>query len=279
MVNVQNLDESSDIFSQNNKNGTQAKETKDESIQAEKTCWIFDLDGTLLDDITPLKEFFYDEVPSKFARKDLTPVEKDLMQKKVMEFISGLKVSAWAILKQLMWYGKRLGLNFFQRFRMLKYIKNNINKVLKNSDFFEGTVESLKTLIITHGCPVAINTSSSDEEIRIKMKGRDNVLEMFEPLVISRDSVSELKPAAESIELIAEKVGISPSQCIMFGDMPVDIECAQNAGACSVAVLGGFLNKRWIKELDLNPDFVFKNIKEAVDNYDKIINHISRKKA
>ncbi len=63
----------------------------------------------------------------------------------------------------------------------------------------------------------------------------------------------------------------------MVGDMVGDHECAVNAGATSIVVLGGFLNTQWAENLNPPPDFIFNDISDAVKNYDTILEFVNSK--
>ncbi|MCD4738271.1 MAG: HAD-IA family hydrolase, partial [Anaerolineae bacterium] len=49
-----------------------------------------------------------------------------------------------------------------------------------------------------------------------------------------------LKPHAEPVLYAAHELGLSPAQCVLVGDTPVDILSAKRAGAWRVGVLCGF---------------------------------------
>lgn len=58
--------------------------------------------------------------------------------------------------------------------------------------------------------------------------------------VITRDDVRRLKPHPMPVLKAAEKLGVSPLQCVMVGDTEVDVRAAKAAGALAVGVLCGF---------------------------------------
>ncbi len=69
--------------------------------------------------------------------------------------------------------------------------------------------------------------------------------------VITRDDVRRLKPHPMPVLKAAEKLGVSPRQCVMVGDTEVDVRAAKAAGALAVGVLCGFGESDDFGEADL----------------------------
>lgn len=63
--------------------------------------------------------------------------------------------------------------------------------------------------------------------------------ELFD-VVVTRESTPHLKPHPQPVHHAATQLGLSPEQCAMVGDTPVDILAARRAGAWAVGVLCGF---------------------------------------
>ena len=66
-------------------------------------------------------------------------------------------------------------------------------------------------------------------------------LEMFHmagdfDCLVTCDDTAAHKPDPEPILLAMKKLGASPEECLMIGDSPFDIKCANNAGVDSVMV-------------------------------------------
>lgn len=85
---------------------------------------------------------------------------------------------------------------------------------------------------------LAVVTTRGEEEA--KMFLRDNHLEEYFDLVVTRTSTRRLKPHPEPILFAAQSLGLPVSSCLMVGDTTQDIRSAQRAGAKSVGVLCGF---------------------------------------
>ena len=54
--------------------------------------------------------------------------------------------------------------------------------------------------------------------------------------MVSCEDTNVHKPNPEPILLCMQKLGVSREDCIMIGDSPFDIKCANNAGVLSVLV-------------------------------------------
>jgi mannose-1-phosphate guanylyltransferase / phosphomannomutase len=72
------------------------------------------------------------------------------------------------------------------------------------------------------------------------------------------------KPAIGMVKQAVAKYNLDLSQCWMIGDRPVDIQLAQNCGMKSILVQTGFISQ--VDKQDLKPDFIAKDLFEAVKN-------------
>lgn len=62
-----------------------------------------------------------------------------------------------------------------------------------------------------------------------------------ENIIICPDHVTHTKPNAEPLLLAAQKLNLTPTQCIYAGDHLRDIQAAQNAGMFSIACAFGYI--------------------------------------
>ena len=71
------------------------------------------------------------------------------------------------------------------------------------------------------------------------------------------------KPQPEMINLAVEKSGFTKEEAIIFGDrLYTDVASGKNAGITAVFVLSGEGTMETLKESDVEPDYIFKDIKE-----------------
>ena len=106
--------------------------------------------------------------------------------------------------------------------------------------------------------PMAV-VSARDE------KGTMHFLEHFDlakyfDVVITGQSAQRTKPYPDPILLAARHMKVSPDECLMIGDTPVDIRAGRAAGAQTVGVLCGFGEE--FELLRMGADLVLKNTGE-----------------
>lgn len=75
------------------------------------------------------------------------------------------------------------------------------------------------------------------------------------------------KPQPAMVELAIEKTGFKKEEAIVIGDrLYTDIACGVNAGISSAFVLSGEGTLEDLEASEVKPEFVFKNIKEILEN-------------
>ncbi|MCX6775951.1 MAG: HAD family phosphatase [Candidatus Micrarchaeota archaeon] len=91
---------------------------------------------------------------------------------------------------------------------------------------------------------------------------RKNVLIMLKCLkldkefqFISREDVKKRKPDPEALLLAAKKLGVKPSECLVFEDSPYGIEAARRAGMKCVALTTSLPRKYFSKSCAVVKDF------------------------
>lgn len=78
------------------------------------------------------------------------------------------------------------------------------------------------------------------------------------------------KPEPDMALLAMEATGFSPDETALIGDrIYTDIACGVNAGIASVFVLSGEGTQDDIQKYNINPDFVFENIREIYNDLNK----------
>ncbi|BAZ08440.1 HAD family hydrolase [Calothrix sp. NIES-4071] len=115
-----------------------------------------------------------------------------------------------------------------------------LNKFGKNLAPAPGARELLLK-IRDEGLRMIIATSASSEELEVLLKAAqvDDILDKDEAATSSDAKAS--KPEPDIVEAALEKLGMQPSDVVMLGDTPYDIESANKAGVSLIAVrCGGF---------------------------------------
>lgn len=75
---------------------------------------------------------------------------------------------------------------------------------------------------------------------------RFDLLPFFDAVVTSQ-TCKHTKPYPDPVIFAAERLGLSPENCVMIGDTIVDIRAGQSAGAQTIGVLCGFGTSRELK--------------------------------
>ena len=87
--------------------------------------------------------------------------------------------------------------------------------------------------------------------------------------IVTRDRVKKTKPDPSAIELAFEELGLSKEECVMVGDMPVDILGGKNAGCKTILT-----TQQWEKDLDkehfeqlmsYSPDLVVRSLEDIIN--------------
>ncbi len=115
---------------------------------------------------------------------------------------------------------------------------------------FPWATETLEELSKKHW--LVLLTNRHRENAKILLGGLINYFLM----IIGGDSVKNLKPDPEGINLILETIAASRDDALIVGDMAVDIMAGKAAGVKTGAVKWGLGS--WKELLSLKPDYKFK---------------------
>lgn len=188
---------------------------------------LFDLDGTLINTIDiyfELLEQVFEEFGAKMPSRELI---RHLM------FYEGGYWENWdkavtgdegGVLKAKIWE------IFHQRVR---------ERYSEMVDFLPGAVETLKYLHRGKYMLGLVTSSKLADHKHLFSGTRDVILHSLLDVIITRDSVSRLKPAPDPILAAIEKLGVEPASTVYVGDTPLDIISGRAAGVKTVAVLSG----------------------------------------
>ena len=122
-----------------------------------------------------------------------------------------------------------------------------------------GVDELLKQL---HGLyPMAV-VSARDEDGTMAFLKQFDLLKYFD-VVVTGLSVKHTKPYPDPILLAAQKMNVSPKNCLMIGDTTVDIRAGRSAGAQTVGVLCGFGEEPELKKM--GADLILQDTPKLLD--------------
>lgn len=84
------------------------------------------------------------------------------------------------------------------------------------------------------GIRMAIGTSGTPENVDFVLDGCD--IRSYFQVIVTANEVKEGKPHPETFLLCAEKLGVAPSECLVFEDVPKGAEAAERAGMACVII-------------------------------------------
>jgi HAD superfamily hydrolase (TIGR01509 family) len=181
---------------------------------------IYDMDGVLLD-----TESFYTKAATIFAArygKEFGPGLKSRMIGK--KSIDSARI-----------FVESLGLPLAPE-EYLKAREDLLNHLLPQAQQMPGA-ERLTLHLKQAKVPQAVATSSDTYHFRLKTTLHKSWFGIFDCLILGDDpALKRGKPAPDIFLLAAERLGATPSVCLVFEDAPAGVEAAQAAGMSVVAV-------------------------------------------
>ena len=103
--------------------------------------------------------------------------------------------------------------------------------------------------------PLAI-VSARDEKSTMRFLTQFDLCKYFETIVTGL-TAPHTKPYPDPILLAAQRMGVSPQECLMIGDTTVDMRAGKAAGAQTLGVLCGFGEEPELRQL--GADFILKS--------------------
>lgn len=237
--------------------------------QTPKIGIIFDLDGTLLDSTGLIFQ-----IPDGLKKKYNVSIDQktsDEIEDKIINALKG-RSGKFLIIRLTLYVAKRYKIPWYLRLRYLKDAGELYKKLIKKVNIFPGVEETIK-ILINKGYSVAINTTSSRNELIDRFEHRMGFLEMFREYTITRTDIKKMKPHPESMHILSERMGIPLKKLVMVGDMESDILAGKNSGCSTVGVLTGYASREMMKEY--NPDFILESVKDLPNLLPKLLEKIN----
>ncbi len=225
-----------------------------EQLLSPRACFIFDLDGTLMDFVA-----VFNEMCRRVWAEFHIEFTNDRLQQLGVYARSQVKgqSNAWFFVKLLWKSAKKMGIPWHKRFAFLKSSGQVFKALIPEITLLPGIPEVLAELRHQH-FPIALQTSASAAEIQSHMVKYPDFLQTYIDLPLGRDDVKKMKPAPDGIFLVANHFHVPPTRCIFVGDMEVDMQAARAAGAVGVGVLTGFDDSQLLKAA--GADFVLESV-------------------
>jgi len=208
----------------------------------ELKCFIFDLDGTLVENmeliVRSVNFAIKDFVAKEFSRDELYPRFGATLE----QIVSGL-VPAPGRDKAV----RRYHAYYREHFRELAHV-------------YEG-IPTLISRLRDEGVRTAIYTGSDARMTNTTLELTD-LQEQF-PVVVTADDVKEGKPDPEGLTRALDLMHASRDGALYLGDAVRDIKAAKRASILSAAALWGFGDPAALK--NSGPDFAFERPQDALE--------------
>lgn len=107
----------------------------------------------------------------------------------------------------------------------------------------------------------------------IRKSGAD-IEEVFYCIHRDEDNCNCRKPKPGMLETAAKKYGINPKETYFVGDDKKDIIAGKKIGCKTVLVLSGKSSKKDVKDWQEKPDYIFKDLLEAVKGITEIMEKV-----
>lgn len=192
------------------------------------STYIFDLDGTLLDTLTDLMN------SANFAVQSVGCPART--KQEICGFVgNGIKKLIERALPKCASQA-----DFDRSFETFKaHYKQHC---CDNTKPYDGILDMLRQLK-AQGKKVAVVSNKAD--FATKELCRDYFGELVDICVGEKEGVRK-KPAADTVLMVMQELGVTPEQCVYIGDSDVDIKTAENSGLDCISVLWGFRSEEFL---------------------------------
>ncbi|MFT3901998.1 MAG: HAD family phosphatase [Niabella sp.] len=184
-------------------------------------AFLFDLNGTIIDDMQYHTDAWYDILNNKLGA--------NLSYEKVKKEMYGKNIE----LLQRVFGADRFTLQEMEEisFRKEEAYQENFRPMLKWIEGFGDFVEQAYQRHIK----MAIGSAAIIFNIDFVLDGLH--LRKYFDAIVSADDVQHSKPNPETYLKCAEKLGVLPAECLVFEDAPKGVESALNAGMDAAVIL------------------------------------------
>lgn len=183
-------------------------------------AFLFDLNGTMIDDMHYHAEAWYDILNNDLGANLTWEQVKKEMYGKNAELLVRIFGDSRFTQEEM----DRLSVDKEKRYQKAFLPK------LKLIDGLDAFLEKAKQ----HNILMAVGSAAIPFNIDFVLDGLD--IRHYFKAVVSADSVKISKPHPETFLMCAEQLGVDPKDCIVFEDAPKGVEAAANAGMQSVVL-------------------------------------------
>lgn len=202
---------------------------------------IFDLDGTLFDSL-----WVWEEIDRRFLNKRGIEVPKDY----------SLAISAMSYENSAVYTIKRFGLSDTPDALMAEWMDMSREMYATEIKLKKGAKEFLLALK-AKGIKLAVATSSTRELYEPALKN-NGIYQLFDVIIDTKGKRGKEFP--DVYIAAAEAMGLGPTECVVFEDLPIAILTAKNGGFKTV----GIVDKHYSPVMQDNASIVAKEYCELI---------------
>ncbi|MCD7766974.1 MAG: HAD family phosphatase [Lachnospiraceae bacterium] len=221
---------------------------------------IFDLDGTLMDSMS-----LWSDIDIEYLSRYGQTIPADL----------SVAIEGMSFTETAQYFKERFSLpceveEIKQEWNRMAYQKYAYEVELK-----PGAARFLRYLK-EQGVPTAIASSNSQELIRASL-AHHHVEDCFDRIATSCE-VAKGKPAPDIYLYAADLLGVEPTNCLVFEDIPMGVQAGKNAGMRVCAMEDDFSTSRRKLTREL-ADYYIRSYDEVLNGSYEVLHHGKRREA
>ncbi|MHA1804270.1 MAG: HAD family hydrolase [Promethearchaeota archaeon] len=142
--------------------------------------------------------------------------------------------------------------------KILKEVDEAVQEVEREAALQAKVIDGMQEVLKfakAHHLRQAIYTYNTQKNAELSLQIA-NIIDFFD-LIIGRDNVNNPKPHPDHLNLICERLGVSPQEVVVIGDSDRDIQGALELGAHSILILTK-ISKNWSKDMIDKADFMIQ---------------------
>jgi phosphoglycolate phosphatase len=151
-------------------------------------------------------------------------------------------------------------LTYFKKLRIATKIFTRYLEYEKDAPLLSGAKDLLKELNNKYDLYVVSHNQSKN----LKHHREEKKLGEYFEAIYGADDLPALKPNPVALQpVLSQYSPLNSNEFVMIGDMPTDVEVAQEAGIWSIAIASGISNKELL--IDYRPDVIVESLYELMD--------------
>lgn len=204
---------------------------------------IFDLDGTLIDSME-----LWSKIDIDYLKRFNLDVPEDLQD----------TISHFSFKQTAQYFKDRFNIEDSIETIMSDWHELSYNAYCTSTPLKEGAKDFLNYLN-ENNIKIGLATSNSNDLLEVSLKA-NGVFDLFDTITTTGE-VSNNKEFPDVYLLAAERMGVSPEECLVFEDLPVAIQGAKKGNFKTVGIYDNHNNHQW-DDIQRVSDYSIKSYKD-----------------